>query len=555
MQNTTIGGTASGAGNLISGNGAQGVYISDTGTNGTVVQGNNIGLNATGSAAISNGSSGVGIFTNASSNTIGGTSAAARNIISGNLNQGVLLSGTGVSNNIVSGNFIGTDITGTDFTGTAWREQGNAFSGVGIFGAASSNTVGGTSEASRNIISGNASDGVTILGSGTSGNNVQGNFIGLTVSGSSSLGNMGSGVSLFGAPTSNVIGGTNAGQGNFICANTGEGVLIANSGTTGNVVQGNTIGLTFSGSAAGNQNHGVSIFGGAQSNTIGGSAAGAPNIITASAYEGIAMFDSTDTNDAFSRNSIYANGGIGIGLYNSANNSQAAPTLSSAVLSTVGNPSGTDVSGAAPASSNLPLTIEFFASPTADPSGSGQGQYFVGSTSVGTSGGAFAVSLGAAVPSGYIISATATDSLGNTSQFSVNKTVTTTDSDGDGIPDNWEMHYFGHATGMAGDKSRAGDDADGEGMTNLQKFLAGLDPKNPNSVLRITSMTRSSGNVVVGFPSVSGKVYQLQYRDDLVNGNWNPLVTGIVGTGATIQVTDASNVGLTKRFYRIALFP
>ena len=267
------------------------------------------------------------------------------------------------------------------------------------------------------------------------------------------------------------------------------------------------------------------------------------------------MFDSTDIEDTFSRNSIYANGAKGIALYNSANNSQAAPTFSSAVLSTVGNPSGTDVSGSAPASSNLPLTIEFFASPTADSSGSGEGQFFVGSTSVGTSGGAFAVSLGAAVPAGYVLSATATDSLGNTSEFSVNQTVSATDSDSDGIPDNWMIAHFGHATGMASDKSRATDDADGDGMTNLQEFLAGLDPKNPNSVLRITSVTRSSGNTVVGFPSVSGKIYQLQYRDNLVSGNWAPLVDGIVGTGATLQITDPSANGLTKRFYRVILEP
>jgi hypothetical protein len=278
-------------------------------------------------------------------------------------------------------------------------------------------------------------------------------------------------------------------------------------------------------------------------------------MITASANEGIAMFDANDIQDAFSRNSIFANGAKGIGLFNSSNNGIAPPTLSGATLGTPTNLSGIDVSGSAPAGSNLPLTIEFFASPTADPSGSGEGQFFIGSTSVGTSGGGFGVSLGAAIPPGYIVSATATDSLGNTSEFSVNRTVVTTDSDSDGIPDNWMNHFFHHATGLAGDKSRAGDDADGDGMTNAQEFAAGLDPTNPNSVLRITSVTKSGGNVLVGFPSVTGKVYQLQFRDDLVAGNWNPLVDGILGTGATLQITDPSSTGLTKRFYRIALQP
>src|SRR6202043_3653662 len=126
-QSTTIGGTTNGAGNLISANAAQGVYISDSGTNLNVVQGNNIGLNAAGTATLGNGFSGIGIFTGAQSNTIGGTTSAARNVVSGNKNQGILLSGTNVSQNVIDGNYIGTDLAGM-------TAQPNAFSGVGLFG-------------------------------------------------------------------------------------------------------------------------------------------------------------------------------------------------------------------------------------------------------------------------------------------------------------------------------------------------------------------------------------------------------------------------------------
>ena len=242
VQSTTIGGTAAGAGNLISGNAAQGVYISDPGTTLNVVQGNNIGLNVSGSAALGNAFSGIGIFTNSTSNTIGGTTAAARNVISGNMNQGVLLSGTGVSQNVISGNYIGTDLSGT-------ASRPNAFSGVAIFGNATSNTIGGTSEGARNIIAGNSSDGVTFSGTGTELNSVQGNFIGLTVTGTTTLANAGSGVSLFGGANNNLIGGTTAGARNYICGNSGEGVFIVNSGTTSNVIQGNSIGQNFGGAS------------------------------------------------------------------------------------------------------------------------------------------------------------------------------------------------------------------------------------------------------------------------------------------------------------------
>ena len=104
-----------------------------------------------------------------------------------------------------------------------------------------------------------------------------------------------------------------------------------------------------------------------------------------------------------------------------------------------------------------------------------------------------------------MVTATATDANGNTSQFSSPVTVSAVDSDGDGIPDNWTSKYFSHATGTAGDKSRATDDADGTGMNNLQKFLAGLDPKNENSVLRISGETVSSGSVQIGFPGDRGQ--------------------------------------------------
>ena len=85
--------------------------------------------------------------------------------------------------------------------------------------------------------------------------------------------------------------------------------------------------------------------------------------------------------------------------------------------------------------------------------------------------------------------------------------------------------------------------------------MAGLDPRIRIACCGSRAWPRAARNVQVGFPTVSGKIYQLQFRDDLVAGNWNPLVDGILGTGATLQVNDPSSTGLTKRFYRIALRP
>src|SRR5262249_18820821 len=107
-----IGGTASGAGNLLSGNQQNGLEITGDGTTGNLVQGNYLGTNAAGTAALPNHLRGVGISYGASGNTVGGTTAAARNLISGNVQNGVLLDAR-TDSNVVQSNYIGTDVTGT----------------------------------------------------------------------------------------------------------------------------------------------------------------------------------------------------------------------------------------------------------------------------------------------------------------------------------------------------------------------------------------------------------------------------------------------------------
>src|SRR5205807_1588513 len=108
----TIGGSAAGAFNVISGNGGVGVAISNSGSSGNVVLGNLIGTNVTGLAKLGN-NSGVILAAGATANTIGGTTAAAANVISGNSVIGLDLDGIATTGNVVLGNFIGTDVHGT----------------------------------------------------------------------------------------------------------------------------------------------------------------------------------------------------------------------------------------------------------------------------------------------------------------------------------------------------------------------------------------------------------------------------------------------------------
>ncbi len=263
---TTIGGTAAGAGNVISDNGNWGLWITGAGTTGVVVQENLIGTDSSGTDALGNASGGVEIEA-ASANTIGGITAAAGNVISGNGDYGVGINNEGYSgggtDNLVQGNRIGTNVTGT-------VALGNASWGVELQYGASNNTVGGGPAGAGNVISGNDEGGVEI--SSGDGNVVQGNRIGTDVTGTNGLGNASSGIYVDEA-FNTTIGGTAAGAGNVISDNGGYGVWLAWP-TEGAVVQGNLIGTDSSGAEAlGNAQGGVEI-GGTSDNTVGGTSPG-----------------------------------------------------------------------------------------------------------------------------------------------------------------------------------------------------------------------------------------------------------------------------------------
>ncbi|HKZ26574.1 MAG TPA: hypothetical protein VJ086_01610, partial [Rubrobacteraceae bacterium] len=178
----TVGGTASGAGNIISGNQDDGVEVSGNLATDNQVLGNFVGTDENGTADLGNGNDGLEISSGADDNTVGGTTTAARNILSGNGGNGVqIIGGLLATSNEVQGNFIGTNVTGN-------AALGNSGDGVHI-SQAEVNTIGGTTAAARNIISGNVGDGVVLFGTDATGNKVQGNFIGTGANGTTALGN------------------------------------------------------------------------------------------------------------------------------------------------------------------------------------------------------------------------------------------------------------------------------------------------------------------------------------------------------------------------------
>ncbi|MEX0682627.1 MAG: dockerin type I domain-containing protein [Dehalococcoidia bacterium] len=427
----TIGGTVAGARNVISGNSISGVQITGSGN---FVQGNYIGTDVGGTAALGNSSEGVWVA-GVADNTIGGTVAGAGNVISGNGSNGVYISGFNATGNLVEGNYIGTDVNGT-------AALGNSNAGVSLDGARL-NTIGGTVAGARNVISGN-DNGVNINGDSAYWNLVQGNFIGTDVNGTTGLANSFSGVRIL-APA-NTIGGAVAGARNVISGNNGTGIAIEGSSAAGNLVQGNYVGTDINGATdLGNSAYGVHISDGASGNAIGGTGAGESNTIAFNTADGVRVESAGTTGNTIRGNSIHDNGGLGIENIDGGNTELTPP-----LITAVGSAEGTTTCEG--------CMIDVYSD------GGDEGKVYEGSVSADTGGaGPWAWSFPGAV-TGPNVTATVTDNFGfgNTSEFSAPLGgAECTDTDGDTICDESDnCPDDSNADQADGDTDGVGDECD-----------------------------------------------------------------------------------------------
>lgn len=416
-----IGGAETGAGNVISGNTQYGIYLEGANLSGVVIQGNYIGTDAAGTNALANGYGGIGAFNGVHNITIGGNSPEARNVISGNMNAGILLGNGSVTNNVVQGNYIGLDATGA-------RALGNSSHGVLLFNGAAKNLIGGTTVGAGNVISGNLSEGIYLTDSGTTGNVLQGNYIGTDATGKFARGNASFGLGIWNGARGNLIGGSVAGAGNFISGNPKYGLAIGDRGTSGNFVQGNFLGTDVTGTnALANGYFGVTLQGGATNNFIGGTAPGAGNVIAFNSLAGVVIWDTPTTNNPVRGNSIFSNGGIGIDLnYNgiTANDTGDADTGPNnlqnypVVTNTFGSGATTVVLGRFNSLANRTFAVDFYRNPSATPLG---GKIYLGSLNLTTDGNGnatFAYTNNSGNFSGQYLTTTATIDTGDTSEFS-----------------------------------------------------------------------------------------------------------------------------------------
>ncbi|MDX6443283.1 MAG: hypothetical protein QOH71_357 [Blastocatellia bacterium] len=468
-------------GNLISGNTGAGLLMGSSPSSTLPssindVQGNRIGTNAAGTGSLPNN---VGILIrDASDNLIGGgIRRGDRNYISGNTLEGIRIEVSGPTalsdSNQIFGNYIGTN-----FSGTAAIPNGD--SGVKIVGGFQ-NEVGCAFSGSGNLISGNAAEGVELTG-GAGNNFVQGNFIGVKSDLTSDLGNTGSGVEIYSLPNQpsrgNVVGvlpdsGNSRTRLDSIAAKTGpcraqpeRNTLREAKATAMRPARQKTEGARADSAlrkraAAIRPLRRISSRNQApsdrfafltqeltpsakQATRIGPTVAPSPtpgptptsgaNVIAFNHHDGVKISTAGDVDNLISQNSIFSNGKLGINLVaptdpssgaqegvtdndagdgdDGPNHLQNFPVITDAAADTQ------TIYGTLDSSMNgQPFTIEIFVNDACDGSGNGEGKTFVASTQ--SSVGNFSLTApSGSFTAGQILTATATDAKGNTSEFS-----------------------------------------------------------------------------------------------------------------------------------------
>jgi CSLREA domain-containing protein len=377
-ERTLIGGTAANSPNVISGNSAYGVSVLDNafvagqvGTNAILVQKNIIGLNATQTGAVANGSGGVLLWSKASGVTVDG------NVVSGNGQYGVRILGVTngtdqaqqTRNNTIKANFIGTNSNGAG-------SLGNTQYGIMVQGATSGNLL------DANRISNNPLAGISFEIDTSSpplaplNNQARNNTI---------SGNGPNGIQLLTGSTGNIIGPANT-----ITSHTNAGVTIQASQNT---VKGNTIGANAVG---------VELTNAATGNTIGGTQTTDGNNINNNTGQGVLVQGAGTINNKISHTTTDGNGGKGIALTSGGN----APITTASM--SVTPPSGLTLNGTVSGCTGA-CTVEIF---TDDAPLTDEGPAFLISASV--SGGAFTANIAGCKP--YLIF-TLTDGSSNTSEF------------------------------------------------------------------------------------------------------------------------------------------
>ncbi len=424
--NNRVGGTTAAARNILANN-HRSVSVSTAAANGNLIQGNYIGLDVTGNRALG-AFDNIGIDLGGGLNTVvGGTAAGAGNVISGGQKYGVHFLGDARGTRI-QGNLFGLNAAGT-------AAVPNLLSGISLQ-LGPDTIIGGTTPAARNVLSGHQQYGIEVFANDTSGIQIQGNYVGTDVTGTQALGNQTGGIA-FGGVRGGLIGGTVSGARNVVVCNAGSssfsGVGINLVNYLDNVqVQGNLVGANAAGAAPLGVNGTGIVVDGPRDVRIGGTEAGAGNLITNQRFKGIEVRRGAGI--SIRGNSIFSNGLSGLDLggigedgvtLNDAGDADTGPNqLQNYPLltgvTTAGN--ATTIKGALNSTPSATFTLDFYANDARKPDGTNEGQRYLGAGNVTTDAQGnvnFNLTLPAAAATSNHLTATATDAAGNTSEFSL----------------------------------------------------------------------------------------------------------------------------------------
>lgn len=412
-QYNTIGGTQIADRNIVSGNNHIGIRIVNANNN--IIINNYVGTDRTGTYALRN-YDGISIEGTAKYNVIGGYTVAERNLVSGNVAYGIPVFGAGCDNNVIIGNYIGSDISGS-------YKIPNTY-GVLYDDGAKFNLLGGKKQGAGNLISGNSGYGVFIYNNSTNSDTVTGNLIGTTANGMDSLSNT-IGIVIDGIPRYHIV------DSNVISGNRQSGIVLHATGTDFNVITRNKIGTAIDGiSPLPNKLDGIRIGEGPRKNMIGMPEKG--NIIAFNGGNGITIMNDGDYYNKISANSIHHNAGLGIDLYpmgitnNDAGDADIGPNMlmNFPVITYAAYNEASEkflIEGYIETQLSQYSTIELFKSDD-DASGFGEGEIYLASV-VPDNTGNFSVEITSGIWGGTKVTATATDSSGNTSEFSASTHV------------------------------------------------------------------------------------------------------------------------------------
>ncbi|MCP5303552.1 MAG: tandem-95 repeat protein [Pseudomonadales bacterium] len=442
-------------------------------------------------------------------------------------------------NNTIAGNYIGTDVTGL-------VDLGNGQNGIRVVSSTNALIGGGTISA-RNVIAGNT--GAGIRDEGSFGTIIQGNYIGVNATGTGTIANS-QGIQTWSGSSNGIIGGTGANEGNVIGGNTNQGILLYSASSY--TVQGNYIGTDSTGTLdLGNLGNGIAISTLGTNHLIGGTGAGEGNVIAFNNLDGITVNGSTVTGNSILDNQIYSNTGLGIDLSGGtedgfgvttndagdadtgANDLQNYPVLSAA---------GTDgttiaIAGSINSTAYTTLRLEFFSNSSGDSTGYGEGQTYLGYTTVFTDGSGnaqFVANFDKAVTAGQVISATATvmkagGAYGSTSEFAANVTAASAL-----IVDTTNDTVDGNTTSIANLLASKGSD----GKISLREAIIATNNTAGQDTIFLSSGTYTL--MIAGSGENAAATGDLDILQNLT----------LIGTGASSTIVNAT--GLNDRVFEVS---